>query len=32
VPVMVPGVAIGAALLVIATRLIDPERVGTRTS
>jgi hypothetical protein len=31
-PVMVAGVAIGAALLVVATRVIDPERVGTRTS
>jgi len=31
-PVMVAGVTIGAALLVVATRLIDPDRVGTRTS
>lgn len=31
-PAIAAGVAIGAALLVVATRLIDPERVDTHTS
>ncbi len=31
-PLIAAGAAIGAALLVVATRLIDPDRVDTRAS